>query len=94
MLTNHHCVAGCVQELSTAERDYLKNGFYPSSRSEERQCPGAQAEILDVDRRRDARGQRRDRRQGRADFVRARDGAVAASRSRPARAAKRSIAAR
>ena len=40
VLTNHHCVAGCVQDLSTAGRDYLTSGFFPSSRSEERQCPG------------------------------------------------------
>jgi hypothetical protein len=77
VLTNHHCVAGCVQDLSTADRDYLKNGFFPSSRNEERQCPGAQAEILttiaDVTPTINAATA------GKAgpDFVRARDAAVA-----------------
>src|SRR5262245_35095562 len=46
VLTNHHCVAGCVQDLSTSDRNYLQTGFMPTSRSEERRCPGAQAEIL------------------------------------------------
>jgi hypothetical protein len=77
VLTNHHCVAGCVQDLSTADRDYLKNGFFPASRGEEKQCPGAQAEILtsiaDVTPTVNAATA------GKSDqeFVRARDGAVA-----------------
>jgi hypothetical protein len=78
VLTNHHCVAGCVQDLSTADRDYLKNGFFPTSRGEERQCPGAQAEILasiaDVTPTINAATGGK----AGADFVRARDGAVAA----------------
>jgi len=77
VLTNHHCVAGCVQDLSTAGRDYLKSGFFPSSRGEERQCPGAQAEILasiaDVTPTINAATGGK----AGADFVRARDGAVA-----------------
>ena len=77
VLTNHHCVAGCVQDLSTADRDYLKAGFFPASRTDEKQCPGAQAEILtaiaDVTPTINAATG------GKAgsDFVRARDGAVA-----------------
>ncbi len=46
VLTNHHCIASCAQDLSTPEQDYLKNGFMPASRAEERQCPGGTAEIL------------------------------------------------
>jgi hypothetical protein len=46
VLTNHHCIAGCAQNLSTPERDHIKNGFIVNSRAEERQCPGMQAEIL------------------------------------------------
>src|SRR4249920_1579302 len=26
VLTNHHCVAGCAQNLSSTEHDYVKNG--------------------------------------------------------------------
>src|SRR5215831_4615420 len=46
VLTNHHCVAGCVQDLSSKERDFIKTGFTTAGRSDERQCPGMQAEIL------------------------------------------------
>jgi hypothetical protein len=46
VLTNHHCVIECVQDLSTPQQDLVKAGFYTSARTEERQCPGMQAEIL------------------------------------------------
>ena len=46
VLTNHHCVVSCVQELSTRQRDYVAAGFTTRNRSEERQCPGFQAEVL------------------------------------------------
>jgi len=46
VLTNHHCASDCAQDLSTADRDYLKAGFYAATRTEERQCPGLQADIL------------------------------------------------
>ena len=46
VLTNHHCVAGCAQNLSSPEHDYVKNGFFTARPEEEQQCPGTQAEIL------------------------------------------------
>ncbi len=46
ILTNHHCVVGCVQDLSDAQNDYVKNGWMPATREEEKQCPGQTAEIL------------------------------------------------
>ncbi|MGQ3111602.1 MAG: S46 family peptidase [Brevundimonas sp.] len=46
VLTNHHCVIGCVQDLSDAQNDYVKNGWMPATREEEKQCPGQTAEIL------------------------------------------------
>ncbi|HEX3487287.1 MAG TPA: S46 family peptidase [Micropepsaceae bacterium] len=46
VLTNHHCVAGCAQNLSSAEHDYVKNGFTTARPEDEKQCPGMQAEIL------------------------------------------------
>jgi len=45
-LTNHHCVAACVHDLSTTDRDYLVLGYAAATHSEERQCPGMQAEVL------------------------------------------------
>jgi Peptidase S46 len=46
VLTNHHCVAGCVQNLSTPQTDYMKTGFFTKSREEEKLCPGQQGEVL------------------------------------------------
>ena len=48
VLTNHHCVAGCAQNLSSSEHDYVKNGFFTARTEEEKQCPGVQAEILET----------------------------------------------
>lgn len=46
VLTNWHCVADCVQALSTKENDYAANGFLAAKAEDERTCPGMQAEIL------------------------------------------------
>ena len=46
VLTNWHCVVGCVQELSTPDQDFVKNGFMAATREEERRCPGQTAEVL------------------------------------------------
>jgi hypothetical protein len=46
VLTNHHCVVSCVQDLSSAETDYVQDGFLTTGREQERACPGQQAEIL------------------------------------------------
>ena len=47
VFTNHHCVATCVQNLSTARQDYIADGFFTAARGEERQCPGMQVDILE-----------------------------------------------
>lgn len=46
ILTNEHCVATCVANLSTPQRDYAALGFTPAGRAEERQCPGMTIEVL------------------------------------------------
>lgn len=46
LLTNHHCVVDCAQNLSSAGQDYVRDGFLADDRSRERACPGQQAEIL------------------------------------------------
>src|ERR1051326_4472854 len=48
VLTNHHCVAGCAQNLSSPDHDYVKNGFFTARTEDEKQCPGVQAEILET----------------------------------------------
>lgn len=37
--TNHHIAAECIQQLSTAGKDYIKNGFYARTLAEEMKCP-------------------------------------------------------
>src|SRR5690606_16656495 len=78
VLTNHHCVRDCVQALSTAQMNYVEDGFMPATRAEEKSCPGAQAEILerisDVTERVTKAGAGRTGQ----DFVRTRDGEIAA----------------
>ena len=46
ILTNHHCVVSCIQDLSSAENDYVKNGWVTANREEEKTCPGQTAEVL------------------------------------------------
>jgi len=44
--TNHHVGAECLHQLSTAEKDYLKLGFYARSREEEAKCPDLELNVL------------------------------------------------
>jgi hypothetical protein len=37
--TNHHIASECIQQLSTAGKDYMKTGFYARSQAEELKCP-------------------------------------------------------
>ena len=46
VMTNNHCVATCVANLSTPEVNYAEAGFAPRTREEELKCPGGTAEIL------------------------------------------------
>ncbi len=46
VLTNNHCVATCVANLSTPDVNYAATGFTPRTREEELRCPGGSAEIL------------------------------------------------
>ena len=46
ILTNHHCVASCLQDNSTAAADLLNQGFAAAARGDERKCPGQQAEVV------------------------------------------------
>jgi hypothetical protein len=46
VLTNQHCVVTCAQQLSPPERDYVNEGFLADARTDERSCPGVQAEVL------------------------------------------------
>ncbi len=46
LITNHHCGYGAIQEHSTMEHNYLKDGFWADSREEELSNPGLTATFL------------------------------------------------
>ncbi|MBX9615954.1 MAG: S46 family peptidase [Caulobacteraceae bacterium] len=46
VMTNNHCVATCVANLSTPAVNYAETGFAPRNREDELKCPGGTAEIL------------------------------------------------
>ena len=47
VLTNHHCVAGCLQQISSAKKNYLLDGFLARKRDEELQCPATEVSRLE-----------------------------------------------
>ena len=46
MFTNHHVGADCIQKVSTAEHNYMANGFQAATRAEEKACPDLEVNVL------------------------------------------------
>src|SRR5580765_5558182 len=46
LFTNHHVGRDCIQKVSTAEHDYIADGFYASSSVEEKKCPDLEVNVL------------------------------------------------
>src|SRR6202012_5122116 len=46
LLTNHHVARGQLQKNSTAEHDYLLNGFYASTPDQEMKSPDLEVNVL------------------------------------------------
>ncbi|MEX1127010.1 MAG: S46 family peptidase [Vicinamibacterales bacterium] len=46
VLTNHHCVATCLADNSTAKRDLVADGFLANRREDELRCQGSEVSIL------------------------------------------------
>ena len=46
LLTNHHVARGQLQKNSTAERDYLRDGFYADSPDKEMKSPDLEVNVL------------------------------------------------
>ncbi|MCJ2188040.1 S46 family peptidase [Novosphingobium beihaiensis] len=46
ILTNHHCVASCLYDNSTGDNDLLGHGFTAAALTDEKKCPGQQAEVV------------------------------------------------
>ncbi len=47
IFTNHHIAQGCIHDLSTNGKDYMKNGFYAPTKAEEPKCPGMEFVVLE-----------------------------------------------
>lgn len=47
IITNHHCVFGAVQQVSTVQNDYVTNGFLAKTRESEIPARGLTARIID-----------------------------------------------
>ena len=58
VMTNYHCAVGCVEALSSKDRNLSATGFFATTAAEERQCPGFEinqlTDITDVSGRVDA----------------------------------------
>ena len=46
VMTNHHVGSDMLEKLSTAEHDYLKQGFFARTTAEEVKCPDIEMDIL------------------------------------------------
>jgi hypothetical protein len=46
IFTNHHVASGCIQQLSTPQQDYMREGYYAATAAEERACPNMEANVL------------------------------------------------
>jgi hypothetical protein len=46
VMTNHHCIRSCVQDLSSPKRDYLATGFLAKELKDELRCPKVEANQL------------------------------------------------
>jgi len=46
VLTNHHVARGQLQKVSSAKKDYVKDGFYAKTAAEEMKCPDLELNVL------------------------------------------------
>jgi hypothetical protein len=46
IFTNHHCGYGAIAAASTVDHNYLRDGFWSKSKSEEIYAPGVHAQFL------------------------------------------------
>jgi hypothetical protein len=55
VMTNHHCARRCIEQLSSGQKDLIKNGYYARQPSDELRCPEMEvnqlAQISDVTER-------------------------------------------
>jgi hypothetical protein len=46
VMTNHHCVVECVEQLSTPQQNFEENGFSAKTPAEEKKCPNFELDQL------------------------------------------------
>ncbi len=46
VMTNHHCSRDCIDQLSSKQKDLVKNGFFAKTAKDELKCPDMEANIL------------------------------------------------
>jgi hypothetical protein len=46
LFTNHHVGRDCIQKVSSAEHDYVAEGFYSESQDGEKKCPDLEVNVL------------------------------------------------
>ena len=46
VMTNHHCARGCIAQLSTKSKDFIKNGFLAKDKGAELKCPAMEVNQL------------------------------------------------
>jgi hypothetical protein len=46
IFTNHHVASGCIQKVSSADRNYMANGFYAATEAQELKCPDTEVNVL------------------------------------------------
>jgi hypothetical protein len=46
LFTNHHVASECIQQLSSKEHDYMGDGFFATTQSDERKCHDLEANVL------------------------------------------------
>ncbi len=46
LFTNHHVASECIQQLSSSQNDFMDNGFFAGSETDERKCPDLEADVL------------------------------------------------
>jgi hypothetical protein len=46
VITNHHVAFGQLQKVSTKDKDYVKDGFYAKSQTDELKCPDLELNVL------------------------------------------------
>ncbi len=46
IFTNHHVASRCIQDVSSKEHNYMRDGFYAGAQEKELKCPGLEVQVL------------------------------------------------